>query len=807
VVVRKRKSTRPYIRRIRPYRVDLSRLASRIPATTATLRHGSCSAHSPGRDTCSTWLMPLVLLLALLSSVATGQELLTNRDFQAAGTSSPPLDLPRCTGTYVRVDLSSEAMPTFPGNVATAIKASPSITATQVALTSPLAARAVGWYRARWFLHVAAAYDGRERSLITVDVVDGSGTTVPGGSTSITLRSARGQWLHYDHWVPSNTDRQTRARITLVPGASWGAGTLLLTDVSITFSAGRGGQGLGLARVDLTGGETEPSLRRAALQQLVGSCPAPTPTSDECPPAYGSVGSHITHAIDHDLTTNYWISPSKQVSAIELDLGTAGMLVCGIELRFPDAGTGSADSYPRVWRVRTMEKSDGYLAPGWVTQASAGAGGWMPVGNGLRSFGMRCATLRRVRLEMESASFLIELYELTLLSRTPRPCEVDASGGGGGCLHGGVCGAGGCTCPHSLDCTHAECGWAGPACELAACVQALTCANSGTCGGPNTCTCRPGYYGTAGATQCTATVCGDGVHVGAEECDDGNSVLGDGCGAGCTLEPPPPGTAQELGTATAGMLPRQSVSINGNLLPVTAATVAAALGVNEEQIRFYQNMGNGWVNYRISRYKLTCVRECKNNGLCVIRQYVPSCACINAFSGLQCEISPCSRACDHGGICTGVDQCSNCCAGWSGAFCGTISHSTARWVLVIAAGLVFGMLSLSTLVVLCRWRWIPIKSRGPTSLLFSLWGGQVWLVAATVQIWAEPFGYDAADPSLWQMWLLLVAGFGVWFASNITYLRAMCQIHIFHAVPLNFFVKLVVALAPWVLVAVPPPRH
>ena len=29
------------------------------------------------------------------------------------------------------------------------------------------------------------------------------------------------------------------------------------------------------------------------------------------------------------------------------------------------------------------------------------------------------------------------------------------------------------------------------------------------------------------------TVCGDGLRVGIETCDDGNVVLGDGCGAAC----------------------------------------------------------------------------------------------------------------------------------------------------------------------------------------------------------------------------------------------------------------------------------
>lgn len=38
------------------------------------------------------------------------------------------------------------------------------------------------------------------------------------------------------------------------------------------------------------------------------------------------------------------------------------------------------------------------------------------------------------------------------------------------------------------------------------------------------------------ATQCVSSVCGDAVTDGSETCEDGNSVLGDGCGNDCRLE-------------------------------------------------------------------------------------------------------------------------------------------------------------------------------------------------------------------------------------------------------------------------------
>jgi cysteine-rich repeat protein len=52
------------------------------------------------------------------------------------------------------------------------------------------------------------------------------------------------------------------------------------------------------------------------------------------------------------------------------------------------------------------------------------------------------------------------------------------------------------------------------------------CAASCTCGGFY----LPKVNGTC------ATVCGDGVKVGAEECDDNNTVGRDGCSSLCKIE-------------------------------------------------------------------------------------------------------------------------------------------------------------------------------------------------------------------------------------------------------------------------------
>jgi len=58
-----------------------------------------------------------------------------------------------------------------------------------------------------------------------------------------------------------------------------------------------------------------------------------------------------------------------------------------------------------------------------------------------------------------------------------------------------------------------------------------------------TCTSLAGAMGCVGPTTCATTVCGNGKKEGSEQCDDGNTVMGDGCSPFCRLEPvcPPMG--------------------------------------------------------------------------------------------------------------------------------------------------------------------------------------------------------------------------------------------------------------------------
>src|SRR5688500_9183570 len=52
----------------------------------------------------------------------------------------------------------------------------------------------------------------------------------------------------------------------------------------------------------------------------------------------------------------------------------------------------------------------------------------------------------------------------------------------------------------------------------------------------NTCTIGDGYACPAPGVACLAR-CGDGTKLPSEQCDDGDTTSGDGCNAGCKIEP------------------------------------------------------------------------------------------------------------------------------------------------------------------------------------------------------------------------------------------------------------------------------
>ncbi|MDP9001329.1 MAG: DUF4215 domain-containing protein [Myxococcota bacterium] len=121
----------------------------------------------------------------------------------------------------------------------------------------------------------------------------------------------------------------------------------------------------------------------------------------------------------------------------------------------------------------------------------------------------------------------------------PEACDDGNSAPGDGCS--GTC--------------QVEPGWACPAAGVA-CVKIWVCGNSHIDPGENcddgnavggdgcsaTCMIEPGYAcpnhnGVGGpCVKINAEVCGNGVVAGTEQCDDGNTVSGDGCSSTCMLE-------------------------------------------------------------------------------------------------------------------------------------------------------------------------------------------------------------------------------------------------------------------------------
>ena len=183
----------------------------------------------------------------------------------------------------------------------------------------------------------------------------------------------------------------------------------------------------------------------------------------------------------------------------------------------------------------------------------------------------------------------------------------------------------------------------------------------------------------------------------------------------------------------------------------------------------------GFVNYELSDYVLTCDADCGDDGACRVKDSVEYCECHVGFEGEKCELSACPLGCAHGGICTGANEC-ECGGGWVGEACGT-AEGSARVVIAISAGVVSAILVISCVVAIIQRNWLPIRARGPLSLVSSHLGGLCWSLTAVTAVMGEPFGYSVNDP-LWTLWMPLVAGFGLWLASNLAYMRTMVQVRL-----------------------------
>jgi fibro-slime domain-containing protein len=85
----------------------------------------------------------------------------------------------------------------------------------------------------------------------------------------------------------------------------------------------------------------------------------------------------------------------------------------------------------------------------------------------------------------------------------------------------------------------------------------------------STCTVESGFACAAppAASACHATVCGDGIKEGYEQCDDGNQVPYDGCSPTCTLEPKCNGSGGCTGVCGDGLVFPGEECDDGNTLP------------------------------------------------------------------------------------------------------------------------------------------------------------------------------------------------------------------------------------------------
>jgi hypothetical protein len=320
---------------------------------------------------------------------------------------------------------AGQFMVEFPGVKTTALALLPG--------SSPVAITAAantwgssGWYRVSFFAHALHGYADLP---IVVDVLDAGGARLA-PPFSIPLRAARGEWLHYDEYVPCNPSGTTTPRLTVSSSGS----TIQLTGLSITWHdfASRG--------------LTDVSWSVSAAQ---AACPVASDGAVvECPTDFGSVPPALSrNAFDNDLETNWLIaaevppgSGEYPTMALELEFSTTA-LVCGVRIRFDDT------AYPRSWRVLAKE-GDGSSPAAWSTWLDArhswpsGVGGSVAAGvpplevagGSLHQFGVSCTQAHRLRLEMEGSAggLFYKTYEIELL--TPGNSESSCA-----CRHGGAC--------------------------------------------------------------------------------------------------------------------------------------------------------------------------------------------------------------------------------------------------------------------------------------------------------------------------------------------------------------------------------
>eukprot|EP01043_Picozoa_sp_COSAG02_P021188 COSAG02_NODE_1070_length_14805_cov_3.364341_8_plen_870_part_00 len=755
------------------------------------------------------------------------------------------------------VDRESATMLSFPGSETSALQLTAlphHETAPRVEMISRLRLSRSGWYRVRFFLIAAARYNGHE-DLVTLQVVDSEGAPL-WSEHRLLLRTPRAEWLFYEEYMSANMalgvlDGQAGAmlsalQITVDPGDRFTSGSIQLTGLSVEFIevADRPG----LVAIDLCDCVEARTLSGRCGSSAMPSCRNPAgcpvadlgdseayPSSGTCQDAFISLdGTSPEAAYDGvallDDVGWYIAGSAAAVVTLQMEIPGGPVPVCAAVLTF------GRWSYPQRWRLgansNPNESYRTWVSAGRVSgvtgrewrEATARGATWVSSGGGAVELALECEDAWNVRLEMEDARGaaremnLIEMELQTAISPGWLTCD---------CRHGGICTGGACDCPLATGCSQPECGWTGSACDEFSCVADITCHNLGGCGGPNTCSCAPGWHSTSGLDQCLVHHCGDGElsESSGEMCDDGNNADGDGCDAKCQLEQLPAGHARVLSEWTRRWKPRDDIYAENLTLHVLAGT----LGVRQQQLRGIEEAqidGAAGIFYEEADIVIQCERECWHGGSCFtlgwLTDFQPDCACPEPpFDGPRCANTKCERACDHGGYCSSGLACVRCAEGWTGTYCGTLSSSFGA-VVVWAAAIISTSLFLAATVVFTLRNYLhrrdrdgpdgqdpkdtnsspmifaPLLARGLPAFVGNCCGGSIWLLMTVVSLRGELFQYDSSSDMLRVP--MLVLGAGTWHSSILIYLQSMAVIHVTHQVPLSFMIKFPLLLVPWIVV-------
>ena len=319
--------------------------------------------------------------------------------------------------------VSGESLFDFPGSKDSGLSVqagSSAVSIRSAAVTNPSG----GWYRVQFFAHALPGYGDLP---VIVDVVGSDGSRLA-PAFSISLRAARGEWLHYNELVPCNPPGTTAARVTVASGRDM----IQVTGLSIRWE-----------HFDNRGLEAVPW----STTSVEAACPVQSDGATiECPTGFGE--PTLSHsAFDNNWLTSWLIAAEVPAGsgeyppmALQLQFDTPESTICGARILFDDS------SYPTAWRFLAKE-GDGRVAGIWRTWVEARtswvnapedsvAGGVQPLtvtGGGWQQFGVACSQIHSIRIEMQSTlrTLFYKTYEIELL--TAGDSESSCA-----CRHGGA---------------------------------------------------------------------------------------------------------------------------------------------------------------------------------------------------------------------------------------------------------------------------------------------------------------------------------------------------------------------------------